>query len=360
MLGALGKRTERIERTEGWAESRQPGRKWRAAAVVAATALAVPSVAEAQPIQPAMPNLSDQLSSSLPSAQLPQRSSVQRRTVEAGGLERSYMLSLPAGAHRRENLPLILVFHGHGEDAAFNEVYSRMDSADAVVAYLQGVDQSWAPAPYAKTTGEQDLAFVDAVRDQLEGEFAIDRSRVIAAGHSNGGGFAEYVGCHRPGDFSGIATVSAAFYPGVWENCSPAVLRRIDFHGTGDTTMKYDGGRSHGQDYQPVEENLTATAARNGCRDDAVETNVADAIVEQRWQGCQADVVHYRISGGPHVWPGSLIDVSGTVPTDFATARILDFFSIGHRERPDVPEIDRSVLGTLPRVDERISAIGQR
>lgn len=332
----------------------------RAAAAVFAAALALPTTACAQSHEAASAAGADLPASSLSS--LPATSSspaaassspvsglprVERRTVDAAGLERSFMLSLPRDAATRDNLPLILVFHGHNEDAAWNEAYSRMDTADAVVAYLDGVDKSWAPAPYASTTGEQDLAFVDAVRTQLEQEFKIDTSRVIAVGHSNGGGFAEYVGCHRPGDFSGIATVSAAFYDAVSQDCSPAPLRRIDFHGTADKTMKYDGGRSHGSEYQPAMEKVAETAKRNRCRQDPVESGVSENVTETQWEGCEADVVHYRVGGGPHVWPGSLLDASGTVSADFATTKILDFYGIPKRADADIPVIDPSELSAI-------------
>lgn len=253
---------------------------------------------------------------------------VETRTVQAAGIERRYLLSLPEGARERARLPLILVFHGYREDAESIQRYSGLNGADAIVAYLQGNDQAWAPAPYATTTGEQDLAFVDAVREQLSAEFDVDRARVFATGLSNGGGFAAYVGCQRPQDFTAVATVAAAFYSPVSEGCSAIPIKHIDFHGTEDRVIEYAGGQRHGTVYDSAVDMAYEAAERNRCQPEPVETHVTDTVVEERWLDCDAGLEHYRIEGGPHVWPGGDTDKSNTVPEGFATRRQLEFFGV--------------------------------
>lgn len=261
----------------------------------------------------------------------PSQPSVERRKVAAGGMEREFILSLPQGAHQRKRLPLILVFHGYLEDPEGIRRDSEMDKADAVVAYLQGVGKAWAPAPYATTTGEQDLAFVDAVRSQLSGEFGIDRSRVFAAGFSNGGGFADFVGCQRPQDFTAVATVSAAIYDRVDDGCSTIPMKQIDFHGTADPVINYAGGVRHDTVYESALEMTEEAAARNRCSTDPDERRVGNHVVAQQWQDCDAEFEHFRVEGGPHVWPGGLSDSSGTAAKGFATQQILDFFDVKQR-----------------------------
>lgn len=255
----------------------------------------------------------------------------QRRTITAGGLQRSYLLTVPPGASGARRLPLIFVFHGYNEDAESIHRYSHLDRADALVVYMDGRDKAWAPAPYASTTGEQDLAFVDAVRAQLDGEFGVDRARVFAAGLSNGGGFAAYVGCQRAQDFTAIATVSAAFYERVSEGCSQIPLKHIDFHGTNDTVIGYNGGTRHQTVYDSVDTMLDEAAERNHCFPAAVTSNPSANLTERRWQQCDAALVHYRVSGGQHVWPGGGNDPTRTVTEDFATRRILEFFGVSYR-----------------------------
>lgn len=248
--------------------------------------------------------------------------------VEAGGLKRDFILHVPAGAKQRAKLPLILVFHGYGEEAESIRAHSGLDAADALVAYMQGVDNAWAPAPYAKTTGEQDLAFVDAALGQLSSEFAVDRARVFAAGLSNGGGFAAFLGCQRPQQFTAVATVAGAFYEKVSESCSMIPMKHIDFHGTADTVIAYAGGSRHDHVYDSTAELMEDAAKRNRCDPEPLETVVSDAVVQQRWDECDAGLEHYRIVGGGHVWPGGGNDSSHLVASGFATRTLLDFFGV--------------------------------
>lgn len=253
---------------------------------------------------------------------------VERRHITSAGMKRDYLLSVPKGAKQRQRLPLILAFHGYREDAQRLRQHSQLDRADAVVAFLDGVGNAWAPAPYATTTGQQDLAFVDDVVAALESEFSIDRARVFAAGFSNGGGFAAFVGCQRPQEFTGVATVAGAFYQRVSEGCSEIPMKHVDFHGTADPVISYDGGERHTTVYDSTHDMLVEAAARNHCAREE-EIRHSDTVVEAAWDDCDAALAHYRIEGGPHVWPGGTTDTSGLVSDGFATRTLLQFFGVG-------------------------------
>lgn len=253
----------------------------------------------------------------------------EHRNITAGGMKRDYIVSTPAGARQRDRLPVIFVFHGYKEDAERIRKNSGLDAADAIVAYLDGKDSAWAPAPYASTSGQQDLAFVDAVLAEIEGEFSVDRSRIFAAGFSNGGGFAAFVGCQRPQAFTGIATVAGAYYQRVSAGCSQIPMMHVDFHGTGDNVIAYNGGQRHATAYNSVEEMLHESASRNHCDARHEDIEVAPGVIREAWTGCDAELAHYRIENGPHVWPGGAGDSSGTVPKGFATDAMLKFFRLG-------------------------------
>lgn len=254
---------------------------------------------------------------------------IERRQVTSAGLKRDYILSVPRGAKQRDRLPLILVFHGYKEDAERIRQHSQLDKADAVVAFMDGVGEAWAPAPYAETSGEQDLAFVDDVLDQLEGEYSIDRTRIFAAGFSNGGGFAGFVGCQRPQEFSGVATVAGAFYQRVAAGCSSIPMKHVDFHGTADPIISYGGGERHETVYNSAPEMLEEAAVRNHCAGRREDVELSHTVTKLSWDDCDAALSHYRIEGGPHVWPGGASDKTGLVSEGFATRTLLEFFGVG-------------------------------
>ncbi|WP_290343213.1 alpha/beta hydrolase family esterase [Corynebacterium auris] len=317
------------------------GRMWRwgaaalIAAVLPATACATEVHNEAQSSSQQVRKVVPEVASS--SAPVEGERTVDNRTIVAADLQRSYTVSIPPAAAQGARVPLIFVFHGFRGDAALMRAATGFDRANAVVVYMNGrgqpdgKDRAWAPAPYAQTTGAQDLAFFDAVRAELMGELAIDPASVFATGLSNGGGFAAFVGCHRAHAVAAVATVSAAFYDRVFEGCSPIPVKTLDIHGTNDTIINYNGGMRHNTRYESLEQVIGDTARRNHCGPDPVFNEVTPTLTRQSYRGCDAPVTHYRIFNGAHVWPGASHDTTQTVAPDFATNTVLDFFGVEHR-----------------------------
>jgi polyhydroxybutyrate depolymerase len=61
--------------------------------------------------------------------------------------------------------------------------------------------------------GDRDIAFFDALLEDVSERFCIDRDRVTLSGYSNGGAFANLLGCLRAGQIAGIAPISSAGPP---------------------------------------------------------------------------------------------------------------------------------------------------
>lgn len=255
------------------------------------------------------------------------------RSIQAGGLTRTFLVTVPPGIDEREDVPLIFVFHGYHGNAETMRSVTRFDNANAVVVYLDGIGNAWAPAPYAKTTGSQDIAFFEAVREAMIAEFPISPASVFLTGLSNGGGFAAYAACRRPHQVTGIATVSAAYYDDVYHGCSPIPVKQIDFHGTADDTIHYQGGVRYEEPYEAVEDVMSAAARKNHCDPDPAANAIDRRGEELVWQRCDAQLRHYRMDGGLHLWPGSPQDgKSATGAADgFASREILDFFGVTYR-----------------------------
>lgn len=71
--------------------------------------------------------------------------------------------------------------------------------------------------------------------------------------------------------------------------------------------MPYDGSARLG--YPSVTTWLAAWAARDGCTAGPTIFYAAGAVTGEAWSHCQGDgaVIHYRLLGGAHVWPGPQI-----------------------------------------------------
>jgi polyhydroxybutyrate depolymerase len=259
--------------------------------------------------------------------------STSEQTLESGGRTRTYLVHLPTGFQPSRPTPLVLAFHGRKGTGNDIEAFSGIDALNAIAVYPRGLpgpdgETAWQGAP--ENSGADDVQFVGALLDRLESTLCVDQSRIFATGKSEGGGFTALLACRLPRRIAAFATVSGAFYPGTDAGCagSPPVPL-VDFHGTGDHVISYDGGVSHGEHYPSMASWLRRWTSHDRCADPTT-TTIGSDVTELNWQGCAAGsaLVHYRIAGGGHTWPGALAKsgpgaVSNTIS---ATAVMWTFF----------------------------------
>ena len=125
--------------------------------------------------------------------------------LDSGGDHRSAIVHVPALPFGT-SVPLLVVLHGAGSDAARFEAKTGFDQlADLdrfIVVYPDGVTfgsgRTWNAGqccPPASTAGVDDVAFISALLDRLEATYPVDVRRVYAVGHSNGAMSAQRLGC---------------------------------------------------------------------------------------------------------------------------------------------------------------------
>ena len=253
-----------------------------------------------------------------------------------GGVDRPYLLSLPAGYGRRPAYPLVLAFHGHGGNKEKTEANTRLGRVGADAGYLVVTpDATGSPSRwnYDGQSGQpDDYGFVHALVTEVRARLCVDPRRIFAAGHSNGAAFASQLVCRAPYEFAAVAMVSATVPAACPAGVAPAVLA---IHGTADATVPYLGVAGK----VPA---ATATAAyyasRYRCPATPRHTSVAPGVDQLRYTGCVAgaEVVLDTIAGGTHPWPGSskaAADLRNSTAgqTFDATGAILAFFRGHHR-----------------------------
>jgi poly(3-hydroxybutyrate) depolymerase len=233
------------------------------------------------------------------------------RTLTSDGRERTVQLHLPDGYRSDRAWPVVLVFHGRGNTGAGTEAFSGLDALPAIVAYGNGVvgtgdgdRQAWEGAPYS-APGVDDIAYTNDLLDTLESDLCVDTRRVYATGKSNGAGFTGILACELSDRIAAIAPVAAAFYGTGHPDCAPErPVPVIEFHGTADATIPYDGDPDRG--LPAIQDWAGGWAERNGCGTRPRVEETADDVTTYRWTRCDrgADVTHVAVLGGGHTWPG--------------------------------------------------------
>jgi polyhydroxybutyrate depolymerase len=116
--------------------------------------------------------------------------------------------------------PVVFAFHGHGgsmqksvEMFGFHQAWR-----EAIVVYPQGLPTVTPGDPQGQRAGwvvverdegNRDLKFFDALLAALEGEYKVDRTRIYAAGSSNGGFFTYTLWATRPETLAAVAPAAA-------------------------------------------------------------------------------------------------------------------------------------------------------
>jgi polyhydroxybutyrate depolymerase len=255
---------------------------------------------------------------------------VERRDFQLQDLARSYLVHAPANVSMPDGKrPLVLVIHGGGGTARnmlwltqgrFNEL---ADKYGFYVVYPEAIDRLWdfGEGHTSETIEQQrdDLAYFSQVIAQMERSFPIDPSRIFATGISRGGQAAYFLACKLPGRIRAIAPVAMSLPAFLEDDCTqgpPVPLALLN--GTADPLVPYGGGTItvFGLKRDRVlstDETLTLWRARNGCPDQADETETLDRVDDEcridhlSWRSCSgAPMELFRIVNGGHTWPSGI------------------------------------------------------
>ncbi len=232
-------------------------------------------------------------------------------SLVSGGIERTYLAHLPSGYRPTRRYPLVLSFHGHGNTAPHEERISGFstlaDRLKFIAVYPQGIvgpdiQTGWASGGPNKPR-VNDVLFVSDLLTTLQHAFCIDPVRIYATGFSNGGGLTSVLACRLSGRIAAVASVSGSYFTPDGGCLPDRPVPFLEMHGTGDGTVPYAGNPN--TRLIGAAQWMQSWAVRDGCARETTAT-LPDGVTEFAWSHCDAgvEVVHYRIDGGVHVWPG--------------------------------------------------------
>ncbi|MGL4729054.1 MAG: alpha/beta hydrolase family esterase [Bosea sp. (in: a-proteobacteria)] len=158
-----------------------------------------------------------------------------------GGFYHAY---LPAGWDGRPSLKAVMFFHGWREEAknvlADPAMRDFADRRDVILILPQGEGLTWS-FPGSPGKHRDEVAFVEAVLDDVAKRLPVDTARIYAAGFSQGGSMVWNLACHAPLRFAGFMPVAGGFWEPLPEACAPGPRRIFHTHGIHDSTVPMTG-----------------------------------------------------------------------------------------------------------------------
>ena len=165
-------------------------------------------------------------------------------------LQRQYLMYLPNSYQENTSYPLVINFHGFGEQineyASYADMRSLADSENFILVYPQGENLNGSPHWNAALMGGNnksdidDLGFIESLILKLSSQNLINSDRVYMVGYSNGGMMSYAMACHKSNLVAAIASVSGTML--YISNCEPnRSIPLLNIHGTEDPTLPYNG-----------------------------------------------------------------------------------------------------------------------
>ena len=161
--------------------------------------------------------------------------------VVSGG---TYLARAPARWDGRSPLPAVVFFHGWGQSAADvmrDEAMARVLSELGVLLVApDGVQHSWS-FPGSPESNRDEFGLIQAVLDDVESRFPIDRRRLWASGFSQGASMVWYAACYLGDRFAAFASVAGDFWEPEPNVCPSGPVSILHIHGLADETFPLEG-----------------------------------------------------------------------------------------------------------------------
>ncbi len=243
-----------------------------------------------------------------------------------GGLigMRPYNFKVPVGYNKTRPTPLVILFHGYGATGATQDLYFQLGALADVKTFLYAY-----PDGTLDPTGQHfwnatdaccdfynnpvnDVAYANAIIDDVEKKYNVDAQRIYIVGHSNGGFMSHRLACEAPRVAAIVSLAGAEWLDAT--KCKPhGPVSVLEVHGDVDTVVLYPGGTFvTGGTYPSARTTVADWAKLNGCKgaliDDGTRLNIdhlipgSETIVEH-YAGCKTggDVQLWTIQGGSHL-----------------------------------------------------------
>ncbi len=169
---------------------------------------------------------------------------IQSKTTSANNKSRSYKIFVPTGYDTNSPTRLIFVFHGlggSGDDIRIRLNVEGEANGQALFVYPEGGLVDVGGGQMVKGWKREDMAFFDAMYEEIKANYCVDTARVFATGFSFGGYISNQIGCDRGTVVRAIAPVAGAL---AFTDCVGGPVAAWLTHGTADMVVKPADGQA--------------------------------------------------------------------------------------------------------------------
>lgn len=236
---------------------------------------------------------------------------------------RPYGLVVPSAYDGEAPVPLVVLLHGYSSRGSTQASYFGIDSVAEeqgfILAHPNGTRDPAGNRFWNATdaccdffgSGVDDVAYLEAVIDEIAGQYRVDEGRVYLAGHSNGAFMAHRLACDRAARVAAIVTLAGMQWDDPARCPAGSPVSVLHVHGRNDRVVRYEGGATPKGRYPGAVPTAATWAAANGCdgslsstgeRRDLVANLPGDDTAVERHSGCAGvDVELWTIEAGGHV-----------------------------------------------------------
>lgn len=211
------------------------------------------------------------------------------------------------GTYDGKPTPLLVMLHGYTSSGMQEESYLKFSSVPKtfLYAYPDGLKDGMQNRFWNATDAccnfygnpVDDVAYIDAIIEDVAMKYAVDRKRIFVFGHSNGGFMAHRLACDLSSKIAAVGSLAGA----VWNDaskCNPTdKIAVLQVHGTADATIAYGGGMIVGNTYPSAMTTMATWAAKNACTGTLVDTGMPIDI-EAVIVGNETNVARYSCTAG--------------------------------------------------------------
>ncbi|MDP9000118.1 MAG: hypothetical protein M3O46_08405 [Myxococcota bacterium] len=247
---------------------------------------------------------------------------------------RPYTIHVPPGYVSTRPTSLLVMLHGYSaagqlEESSLFHLTAASDTYGFLYALPDGTvdrlgNRFWnATDACCDFYGSHvdDVAYLNAVIDDIASKYNVDLKQVFVGGHSNGAMMAQVFACRNANRIAAVFSYAGA----IWAQasmCAPNdVVSVVELHGEMDPTVPYDGGSNAAYPQSPPYPSASATvetwATRDGCTAPLADDGEAFDLVPSL-PGNETTVA--KAGGCPRGIDAELWTLHGGVHTDTLSA----------------------------------------